>query len=58
MEDILPFLLSIIIILFKLENINWHNKKNADDLFNWSASNFVIFNKAHRVAWLIGLIGQ
>ena len=31
---------------------NWHNNKNADSLVNRLASNLVILNQAHRVAWL------
>ena len=31
---------------------NWHNNKNADGLVNTLASNLVILNQAHRVAWL------
>ena len=33
---------------------NWHNDKNTDGLLNRLASNLVILNQAHRVAWLIG----
>ena len=32
---------------------NWHNNKNGDN-FNRLASNLVILNQAHGVAWLIG----
>ena len=32
---------------------NWYNNKNADGLVNRLASNLVILNQAHRVAWLI-----
>ena len=33
---------------------NWHSNKNTDGLFNGFASNMVILNQAHMVAWLIG----
>ena len=33
---------------------NWHSNKNADGSVNRFASNMVILNQAHRVAWLIG----
>ena len=33
---------------------NWHNNKNTDGLVNRLASNLVILNEAHMVAWLIG----
>ena len=33
---------------------NWHNNENGDGLVNRLASNLVILNQAHRVAWLIG----
>ena len=33
---------------------NYHNNKTADGLVNRLASNLVILNQAHRVAWLIG----
>ena len=33
---------------------NWHSNKNTDGLVNRLASNLVILNQAHRVAWLIG----
>ena len=33
---------------------NWHNNKNAGGLVNRLASNLVILNQAHWVAWLIG----
>ena len=32
---------------------NWHSNKNTDGLVNRLASNLVILNQAHRVAWLI-----
>ena len=32
---------------------NWHSYKNTDCLVKWFASNMVILNEAHRVAWLI-----
>ena len=42
-------------ILLKLDyNIyNWHSNTNTDGLVNRLASNLVILNQAHRVAWLI-----
>ena len=33
---------------------NWHNNKHADGLVNRLASNLVVLNQAHLVAWLIG----
>ena len=33
---------------------NWHSNKTTDGLVNRLASNLVILNQAHRVAWLIG----
>ena len=38
----------------KITEYNWHNNKNTDGPVNRLASNLVIFNQAHRVAWLIG----
>ena len=32
---------------------NWHSNKNGDGSVNNLASNLVILNQAHRVAWLI-----
>ena len=33
---------------------NWQSNKNTDGSVNRLASNLVILNQAHRVAWLIG----
>ena len=33
---------------------DWHDNKNTDGLVNRLASNLVILNQAHRVAWLLG----
>ena len=33
---------------------NWHSNKNTDGSVNRFASNMVILNQAHKVAWLIG----
>ena len=33
---------------------NWHSNKNTDGLVNRLASNLIILNQAHKVAWLIG----
>ena len=32
---------------------NWHSNKNTDGLVNRLASNLIILNQAHMVAWLI-----
>ena len=38
----------------KITKYNWRSNKNTDGLVNRLASNLVILNQAHRVAWLIG----
>ena len=47
----------IIIIIHFIETrlqYNWLNNKNTDGLVNRLASDLVILNQAHRVAWLSG----
>ena len=39
------------------EKYNWRSNKNTDGLVNRFASNMVILNQAHRVAWPIGQKG-
>ena len=51
------FHIILILIIHFIETrlqYNWHNNKNADGLVNRLASNLVILNQAHRVAWLRG----
>ena len=38
---------------YKIQKYSWYSNKNTDGLVNRLASNLVILNQAHRVAWLI-----